>query len=178
MRPLDRRRALWIAGAATLALFLILAALDVRIQDTGGPGIVEFEFSASEERVDETRAEWGEAGTDDARLSLWLDFPFMLAYACFGVLATIAACDASRRREWEGLARAGSLLVPLPAAAALFDALENIGLLVALDGAGGDAAPLLAAIFAAAKFALGGTALLYLLVALTRIGLSRLRPVT
>jgi hypothetical protein len=175
---LDRRRGLWIAGSAMLALFALLASIDLRIQDTGGPGIVEFEFAASEERVAETLGEWGDEGTDDARLSLWLDYAYMLSYASFLALAVIAAREAAARRGWEGLARAGAVLVLFPVAATAFDALENAGLLVALDRNGGDLAPLLAAICAAIKFALAGTAILYLLVTLTRIGISRLRPVT
>jgi hypothetical protein len=173
MIRLDRRRGLWIAGAAALALFVALGAIDLRIQDTGGPGIVEYEFSGSEERVAEALAEWGEGGADDARLSLWLDYAFMLAYAAFLTLAVLAARDAARRRGWVGLARAGSVLAYFPPAAAAFDALENVGLLVALEGNGGDIAPLLAAICAALKFALAGAATVYLVATLARIGLAR-----
>jgi hypothetical protein len=166
------RRWLWVTGAATLALFAILAAIDLRIQDSGGPGIVEFEFSGSEARVAETRAEWGDAGADDARLSLWLDYAFLLSYAVFLTLAVLAARDGARGRHWEGLARAGGLLVFFPVSAAVFDAVENAGLLVALDGNGGDFAPLFAAICAGLKFALAGAATLYVLTTLARIALS------
>jgi hypothetical protein len=169
----DRRRGLWISGAATLALLAILAAIDLRIQDTGGPGIVEFEFSGSEERVGEALAEWGEEGTDDARLSLWLDYAYMLSYATFLALAVVAVRDAAARRGWDGFRRAGGLLFLFPAGAAAFDAVENAGLLVALEGNGGDFAPLLAAICAGIKFGLAGIAILYLLAALGRIAASR-----
>jgi hypothetical protein len=173
-----RQRWLWIAGAATASLFFVLGAIDIRIQDTGGPGILEFEFSASEERVAETVVEWGDQGTDDARLSLWLDYAFMLAYASFLALSVAAVRDASRRRGWDGLAAVGAVLVFFPPAAAAFDALENAGLLVALDGNGGDLAPLLAAICAGIKFALIVTAIAYLLGTLSRIAFSRSRSET
>jgi hypothetical protein len=174
--PFERRIWLWVAGAATLALLGVLTAIDLRIQDTGGPGIVSFEFSGSEEQVAETLGEWGEEGRDDARLSLWLDFAYMLSYAAFLALAIAALRDSASRRGWSRYARAGATLIYFPLLAAGFDAAENAGLLLALGGYGGDAAPLVAAICATIKFALSLTAIAYLLGGLARLALARARP--
>jgi hypothetical protein len=51
----------------------------------------------------------------------------------------------------------------MAAAAACFDAIEDVGLLLALDGHGGDLAPGLAAVCATIKFALLALVIAYLL---------------
>ena len=154
---MSRRRGLLLAGIATLILFVILTALDLRMRDAGGPGIVGFEFAGSEERATEIRVDWGDQGTDAARLSLWLDYLYLLAYGALGTLAVGAVRELAERRGLRRIAAAGAAVIFFPAAAAAFDALEDVGLLLALDGHGGDTAPLLAAIFATFKFVLAIT---------------------
>ncbi len=159
---MTRRGALWALGILLVAIAVVLVALDGRMQDAGGPGIVGFEFAGSEERAAEILGEWGDDGQDAARLSLWIDYPYLLVYGAFLTLAVAAIRDLAVRRGWRRLAAAGAVLVFFPAAGAAFDALEDVGLLVALDGNGGDAAPLLAAICATAKFALLAAAIVYI----------------
>lgn len=134
--------------------------------DTGGPGMIQFELAGGQGRADEILAEWGEEGQDAARESLWIDFGFMIAYGAFLTLAAGTIRDLARRRAWQRLAVIGSVVVPFGALAAVFDALENICLLLTLDGAG-SAFPLLATIFATIKFALVITAIAYLAAGLT-----------
>ena len=119
-------------GALALLLALVLLAVDARLWDEGGPGIVGFELAGFDGDSEEILAEWGSDGRGAARLSLWLDFPFLAAYTGFWALAA--------RRLW-----------PVAVAAGVFDALENACLLVVLGGSFG-AWPVLAAAFAAAKF--------------------------
>jgi len=173
---MDRRRALWMLGLATLAMFAVLVVLDVRMRDAGGPGIVTFEFAGSEEEAGEILADWGEDGKDAARWSLWLDYPYLVLYGAFFALAIAALRDFAAREGWRRTARVGTVLVAFPIAAAAFDAIENVGLLLALGEHGGDAAPRIGAIFATAKFALIIPAQLYvlgLLLARGRVALSR-----
>ncbi len=42
-------------------------------------------------RAQRILAEWGEEGRDAARLSLWLDFPYLAVYSVFWLLAVRAA---------------------------------------------------------------------------------------
>ena len=162
----DRRRALWILGVAMLALLAVLALVDGRIQESGGPGIIAFEVAGSPERAREIMDQWGQAGQDAARLSLWLDFPYLLAYGAFWALAAAAVRDSARRRGLHRLGRVGGPVVAFPIAATGFDALENLGLLLILGGNRGTAAPVLAATFASAKFALTAITVLYVLAGL------------
>ena len=167
---------LWLLGGATLVLFLVLGAIDQRMWDEGGPGIVGFELAGSEETSRDILAEWGSEGRDAARLSLWLDFPFLISYGAFFTLAVAAVRDAARRRGWRRLSTSG--VVFLPGLAAGFDALENIGLLLALGEHGGEVAPLAATVCAAVKFLLLFVVDVYLVVGLVRLAHERFRRPT
>jgi hypothetical protein len=160
-----RRGGLIAAGIATLVLLLAMSPADERMQDTGGPGIVPFELAGSQDRAEEILSEWGDDGQDAARESLWIDFGFLLAYGTFLTLALAAVRDLARERNWHRLAAIGGVVVSFGALGAAFDALENVCLLLTLDGAGA-AFPLLATIFAACKFILLAAAIAYLLAGL------------
>jgi hypothetical protein len=162
---MTRGRGLILAAIASVLLLLAMAPAEERMKDTGGPGMVPFELTGGEERADEILAEWGEKGQDAARESLWIDFGFLLAYGAFLTLALAATRDLARERGWSRLARAGRVVVYFGALGAAFDALENICLLLTLDGAG-KAFPLLATIFATCKFILLAVAIAYLLAGL------------
>jgi len=153
------------AGIATVALLLAMSPSDGRMKDTGGPGIVPFELAGSQHRADEIFAEWGDAGRDAARESLWIDFGFMLAYGTFLTLALASVRDLADERGWRRLAAIGRVVVLFGALGAACDALENVCLLLTLGGAGG-AFPVLATIFASCKFVLLAIAIAYLLAGL------------
>jgi hypothetical protein len=160
-----RRRGLIASGIASVVLLLAMSPAESRMTDTGGPGMVPFELTGGQDRADEILAEWGEEGQDAARESLWIDFAFLLAYGAFLTFALAAVRDLARSRGWLRLAALGGVVAYFGALAAGLDALENICLLLTLDGAGA-AFPLLATIFAAGKFMLLAAAILYLLVGL------------
>ena len=154
-----------MAGVASVLLLLAMAPADERMQDAGGPGIVSFELTGGEDRADEILAEWGEEGQDAARESLWIDFGFLIAYGTFLTLALAATRDLARERGWPKLVRLGRVVVYFGALGAAFDALENVCLLLTLDGAG-KAFPLLATVFATCKFILLTVAIAFLLTGL------------
>ncbi len=174
--PVRRRRALWLTGLASVALLLVLAMLDRRLQQTGGPGIIPFEVAGDLPRARGILADWGAAGRDTARLSLGLDFAFLGAYGAFLALAATALRDMALRRGWRLLASSRGLVVALPVGAAALDAVENIFLLMTVGEHGGETAPRLAAIFAIGKFALLGGTLAYMLAVLVRAATSARRP--
>jgi hypothetical protein len=165
---MTRRTGLILSAVATLALGAYLLSLDEQMKDTGGPGIVPFEFAWDQEGAEEILADWGEEGQDAARKSLRWDYAYMLAYGAFFVLAAAATRDLARDRGWTRLAAIGVVVVPLAFAAPAFDALENVGLLLAVDGNGGDTAPLLGGIFACLKFACSIAVVVYILTGLIR----------
>lgn len=163
---MTRRSWLWLLGGIALALLMVLGALDMRMTDTGGTGIIGFELAGSEQRAHEILTEWGTKGHDAARLSLWLDYPYIVANAAFLTLAVRALRDGAARRGQTALAKAGAVVAAAPIVGGACDAFENVGLLLALGRHGGNAAPLLATIFASVKFLLLAVVLTYLLAAL------------
>ena len=175
---MSRRGWLWILGVASVVIFAVLAALDAKMVDEGGWGIIDFELAGSREDARRMVEDWGADGRDAARLSLWLDYIYMATYAAFGTLAVAAVRDMSRTREWARFARFGAVAVAFPVAGALCDAVENAGLLLALGGHGGSWAPVLAMAFALAKFVLTGVAFWFVVVALVRRGWERRRALT
>jgi hypothetical protein len=64
-------------------------------------------------------------------------------------------------RGWRRLASAGAIVPFFALAAAMFDAAENVGLLLALGGDGGSVAPPFATVCSAFKWTLIGIAILY-----------------
>ncbi len=173
---MNLRLGLWLTGFAAVALFVALSVLDGRLHETGGPGIIPFELAGGLARAREILADWGSEGRDTARLSLWLDFAFLIAYGGFLALAAAAARDMALRRGWRRLAVARGLVVALPVGAAGLDVLENVFLLIALGMHGGATAPRLAAILATGKFALLAATLAYILAVLARAATSGRRP--
>jgi hypothetical protein len=160
-----RRRGLIVSAVAAVILLLAMSSADERMKDAGGPGIVPFELTGGQHRADEILAEWGDEGQDAARESLWIDFGFLLAYGTFLTLALATTRDLARQRNWPRLASIGRVVVSFGALVAAFDALENICLLLTIDGAGA-ALPLLATIFATCKFVLLAATIGYLLAGL------------
>jgi hypothetical protein len=163
---LTRKRALIVLAITTVALGAFLAAIDPSTEEEGNPTIVEFEFAWDEEGAAEIRDDWGDEGRDAARLSLWLDFVYLLSYGAFLVLAAAATRDLAARRGWRRMAAFGRTAPVLAAGGAAFDAIEDVGLLIALDGHGGDLAPGLAGVCASFKFALTTVVIVYLLAGL------------
>lgn len=156
---------LWFAGVASVVLIVGLAVLDGWMTATGGPGIVAFEVAGFEGESSRILVEWGAQGQDAARRSLWLDFLFLVAYGAFLTLAVFAVRAALSRRGWARVARVGRVVAVLPVAAAVFDAVENVGLLLVLGGHLG-AIPAVAAGFALAKFTALAVAIVGLLTGL------------
>jgi hypothetical protein len=163
MASLDRKRLLIGLGFATVAFNVALFVIDQSLEATGGPSILGLEFAGSQERAAEILAEWGSHGRDLARLSLWLDFGFMLSYGAFFTLAGLATRDFARRRQLRALAAAGLVAPFCAAAAALFDAAENVVWLLVLGGHGGSFGPPFATACASLKFLLIAVAIAYVL---------------
>jgi MFS family permease len=161
-----RRRALIASAVAALAIGVVLLVLDVRMMDAGGPGIVGFELAGSEDRAAEILADWGDEGTDAAKASLWIDFAYIVAYGTFLVLAAAATRDLAERRGRPRMASLGLAVMAFAAAAAAFDAIEDVGLLLAVNQHGGDLAPRLGQVCAILKFALLAATIAYLLAGL------------
>lgn len=160
---LSRKQWLILTGITMVAFDIAILLLDQKMKDSGGPSILGFEFARSEQQAAKVVSEWGASGRDYARWSLWIDFGFMLSYGAFFTLAASATRDFARENGLWRLAAVG-IVAPLAAAsAAIFDAGENVFLLLALGGHGGSFGPPIAAICASLKFLLIAFAIVYVI---------------
>ncbi|HUB98445.1 MAG TPA: hypothetical protein VMS11_01325 [Solirubrobacterales bacterium] len=159
---LSRRQSIVLTGVATVGFWIALGIIEGSLPE-GTPGIVEFEFVRNAERAARFLAEWGPDGRDTVRLSLIVDYGFMVSYGAFVTLAGLATRDFGRRQGYRALASAGRVVPWFAAAAAVFDAGENAFLLLTVGGDGGSAAPVLATACASVKWILIVVAVGYLL---------------
>ena len=164
---MSRKQWLILLGIAMVVLTIVpVFVFEKRLEHTGGPGILGFEFAATKARASQILAEWGSQGRHIARLSLIVDYAYMVSYGGFFTLAGLATRDLAQTRNWRRLAAAGTIVPFFAAAAAMFDATENVFLLLVLEGHGGEHAPLIATICSSIKFTLITIAILYVLCGL------------
>ena len=152
---MSRRRAFWIFGLGQVALLPVMLGLERRMQRSGGPGIIPFELAGTPEGSARIMEKWGDEGRAAARMSLVLDYPYLVTYTGLQVAGCAAASDALRRAGARRLAAAGRFVGPAQLAAGAFDAVENTALLAILGGRDGRL-PAVARAAATAKFALLG----------------------
>jgi hypothetical protein len=166
--PTSHKRLLVPVGVAMLAFGVVIYLLDVRMRHAGGPTILGFEFAASHTRAVQILNEWGQKGRAAARLSLWIDYGYMLSYGAFFTLAGLSVRGMAQARGWSALAAVGRVAPYLAAVAALFDASENVALLLTLGGHGGSFAPPFATVCSSIKFLCIAIAIVYTLWGLVR----------
>jgi len=159
---LSRRQWIVLTGGATVAFWIALGVIE-RSLPSGTPGIVAFEFVRNADRATRFLAEWGAGGRDTVRLSLLVDYGFMVSYGAFVTLAGLATRDFGREHGRRALASTGRVVPWFAAAAAVFDAGENAFLLLTVGGNGGSAAPVLATFCASVKWVLIVVAVGYVL---------------
>ena len=161
--PLGRRRLLWIAGLAALALWIFLAVQDRKISDTPGPGIIPFEVAGTSEHAREILDDWGDEGRDAARVSLIADYPYLVAYSIFLAVGCTISAERLGRAGMARLARIGAPLGWAQFVAGACDAIEDAALLRVLDGHT-DFYPGVALVAAVGKFALAGLGVAYVIL--------------
>lgn len=172
---MTRRRALRISGIATAILFVVLAIVDEAIKASGGPGIIAFELAGTTDRVAEILGHWGQEGRDAARVSLAIDFVYLVVYGVFLTLAVLELRDVGRARGWTAYARPGTAIALLPGLAAACDVVEDVGLWLMIEGEGTAHIPPFATGFAIVKFAALAVVAVYLLAGLAALANVRYR---
>ena len=122
------------------------------------------------ENAAEQVARLGPAGVDAAQMAHYLDFPLLVLYgiALSAACAVMAARAADRGKA--GLASFGRKAVWLGPIAAALDAIEDVAILLVLDGRTEQPWPAIAYVSAAVKFLLLAVVIGYLVVGVLRLG--------
>ncbi len=177
-----------VLGVLTFALMVWMATLDTPLQATEASprGIVSLEMADSEEGIATILSAWRqEELVATAKRSVWIDFPFLLAYSSFLALLTLflrkklralTRESAPAQKGWfDKLCALHLKLLPFVAIAfwlaGFLDLIENVLLLRLLNGATGPAAYWLAT----AKFTLLKIGAVVLALSLILLALLRQR---
>ncbi len=159
MLGLTRRGWLFVALGATIALELVLGRLNKPLVSAVAPaGIVSFELAHTAERSAAIMDSWNDDARATARVSLIVDYLFMIAYPAtlaLGCVIVAARVRAKRPR----LASVVRALAAGALVAGALDAIENAALLVQLASGAGERAALVAWGCASVKFALVAVAI-------------------
>jgi hypothetical protein len=165
--PSQPRRGLQVLGFLVVTLGVGAFALPAfGRMDERTVDIVELELMRTTTKAQELLTLLAGDGIDSARTAVYLDFPVLILYGA--TLSAACILVAARAAEkglplFEGL---GKALARVAVIAAALDALENVVLLVVLDGHPDQPWPGLAFAFASVKFVLLGVVVLFVLVGL------------
>jgi len=159
------RRGLIVLGLFVASLvFLLLMRGPVDEMSDRGVGIIEFELARTADKASEYYGDLGETGRDEARTSLYLDYPYLILYGLLYAAAALVVAARAAERGMPRLARWGRPVAVAALVAAACDAVENAALLRVLDGHTDQPWPGIAFTFASAKFLLITAAVLYAVV--------------
>ena len=128
--------------------------------------IVEFELMFTPTEAIRLVAALGPDGIAAARQQLFVDFGYLVIYGVLLWKACRLLGARAARRGIAWVAKVAPAFAWAAAAAAVCDAVENVGLLVITYGTTGQPWPALASGFASVKFVLLGVTVLFLLVGL------------
>ena len=159
-------RLFWLVSAATIGWMLVMRPFT--------PGnIIEYEFARTVEKAIEIFMDWGAGGVEKAKMSILLDFVFLILYSwAISLGCKVVAGFAGSAR----VSKIGLQLSRLVWIAGACDLVENVSLLIAMHRLNNIVLEL-AFWTAGIKFAIILVALLFILV-VTGIGLTKkiLRP--
>ncbi|GAB4501603.1 MAG: hypothetical protein Fur0035_11460 [Anaerolineales bacterium] len=163
--PAPRRKALfWLFFALTLIILGVFQGLDARLKTRAAPaGIISFEFARNAHEASQIISSWGFPARLHAAFGLGLDYLFMPVYALALGLAILLNSRPAQAGAWQKL---GNWLGWGVLLAAACDALENVGLYLALNGYGSNTSVAIVYALVNTKFALLLLGLLYSLIGL------------
>ena len=173
--PHRRRRLALICVTVTALVPTVGGAIVKPLhEDVTGESIIDFELAGSVERADEILAAWrAEDVIDDAKAIQVFDLVYPLIYSFAVAGLCVAAAGAWRQRGRDGWARVGIALAWVAFAAAAFDYVENLGLMISLWDEPMSPWPEISKAAAIVKFACLYAALAYALTGAVAWGLSR-----
>jgi len=155
--PVDKRSRVFVPWLIATLLMTFL----FRFIGPAKPSIVDYELAGSVSKATEIINAWNENDRIRAGFSLGVDYLYMPVYSTTIALACVWGAGVLKNKSWRTI---GILLAWGLWAAAIFDAIENLGLVVSLFGSPVDPWPLVSQVCATLKFALIIVGLLYVVV--------------
>ena len=167
LKEVPRTKTLGIVLLITSIPFLIITLIycinELRLLQATGYGVLNFELAWTPEMMQSIFGAWGASEMQQQAFLTYLDFVYIISYGFFG-----AECLLLISRKLEGkLQEIGILMALTFFIAGIFDALENINLLIMLDNPTSFWVyhPLLASLCASFKIGFLGAGLGFLFIA-------------
>lgn len=158
-----------------IAFSLIIQVKQSPLKTPASPmGILSLELAMNRENTNQVLAAWKSMNlTEDASMSVMIDFAFIYTYLLFFIFSLKYFKTYFKRRK-KILSKIAAILITLVAIVAFFDTMENVFLLIILDG---NFIPsiLFLSIVSTLKFTFLSVCLLYLLLCLIYSSLFRKR---
>lgn len=133
--------------------------------DTRGVSLPDLQFMRTSADAVDLVARLGPSGVDAAQMAHYLDFAYLITYGLALSAACIVLAARAADRGRTPLAAVGPLVAWFAVIGAAFDAIENVALLLVLDGRTDQPWPALAFAFASVKWMLLAVVIVYLVVA-------------
>jgi hypothetical protein len=172
-RPLPVFVAIVVVVGAAFGGFILI---EEELEHAEAPGgLTTLQLAFTEERARKVVAGWDEGDRDLARFRIAADYPYLVLYSMGATLAVLWAARSLHGLGHRRMASLAGAAAWLPWLAGGADALENIGLLVMLDGVPETPWPEVTTGMALVKFAAMGIAGLAVVVAAALVGVVRSR---
>ena len=152
-----------ISSIPFIALTLVFILNELRLMQVAGYGVLDFELAWTPDVINTIFFKWGAVEMQQQTLITYIDYVFIPSYVIFG-----AECILIVTRKLEGkLQQTGLILTLVFLLAGIFDAVENINLLIMLNNAGSFEAynPFFASLCASFKISSLGAGMGFLYIA-------------
>ncbi|UCE14774.1 MAG: hypothetical protein JSV04_06230 [Candidatus Heimdallarchaeota archaeon] len=142
-----------IAAITSIIIFLLMRPVEAALKATSPYGVMELEFAWTVDQINRIFDSWGsDLIVQELNVTL-IDYGFLVAYSTFLAGVTLLI---SRKYLTEQKQQVGFYMTLVPFIAALFDAIENLNLVLMLTAPTSYPmfSPFLASLFATLKFSL------------------------
>ena len=150
-----------------LVLTIVFCVNEVRLMASAGYGVLDFELAWAPETINQIFTAWGPIEMQTQVFITYIDYLFIFCYSLFGVECAIIL---SRKSEGK-LRELGLWMILMFILAGVWDALENINLLIMLfnEASFSPLNPFFASLFATFKISFLVAGLCYLFIATVHV---------
>ncbi|MFW9906568.1 MAG: hypothetical protein ACFFFH_19835 [Candidatus Thorarchaeota archaeon] len=142
-----------VAAISSILIFLLMRPVEAALKATSSYGVMELEFAWTVNQIEDIFRSWTNELITKELTVTYLDYGFLLAYSTFlaGITLLMTRKILARQIQLVGL-----YMTIVPFLAAIFDAIENLNLILMLSSPTNFPvfSPFLASLFASLKFGL------------------------
>ncbi len=152
-----------ISGIFSLVLFILMRPVETALKQASSFGVIELEFAWTIEQINTIFDAWGPELINQELMVTFIDFGFLISYSFFlGGLSLLI----TRKVRNQRIHLVGYVMVIVSFLAAVFDAIENINLILMLSSPNEfpNFSPFVASLCATIKFGLIILVILYWII--------------